>query len=312
MSYTQIDQLQQAVSAIAALQSKKPKTPRVGSPDFSSIVSQIRQALLHNVGADVQRYKRLHDALAGSGVPLAALSVCGRGTREIRYTQLMRYFLSPQEPHGLGSRLLVAFLAPELEATGLSPHQVPWEDAEVHAEFGLGAIEVGSKNVSSTLDVFVKAGDLVVLIEHKLNSPESGSTQRGELTQLRRYSRAFEQNYADLSRGNVLKIYLTPGARQPKEDSDWIALDHSTFISRISRVLGDSSLTAIARHNLSAFIWDLICGPLAFAGRDRTDLISKLTDAIDKPARSIALKGWCNRNLPNFETMLRTVEVCNG
>ena len=141
----QIDRLQQAVSAIAALQSKKQNTTRVASPDFSSIVSQIREALLHNVEADVQRYKRLRDALAGSGVPLAALSVCGRGTREIRYTQLMRYFLSPLEPHGLGCRLLSAFLAPELDATSLSPHKVPWDEAEVQAEFGLGSIKVGSK-----------------------------------------------------------------------------------------------------------------------------------------------------------------------
>src|SRR5690554_8221437 len=35
------------------------------------------------------------------GIPLPVLSICGEGTREIRFTKYLSYFLNPQKEHGL-------------------------------------------------------------------------------------------------------------------------------------------------------------------------------------------------------------------
>jgi hypothetical protein len=311
MNSIQIEQLRNAVACIAELKPTTPQPPPPASASFASLIPQIRKALLSDFQVNTGRYLELRNALVTSGVPVPTLSVCGRGTREIRYTQLMRHFLDPSEPHGLSSKLLVAMMGPELGDTELTVSSLPWDDATVNAEFSLGRIKAGNRMVGSVVDLFLRIGDLTILIENKIGSPEAGATGRGEVTQLRRYSEAFSKHFPKLSKGHVLKLFLTPEGRAPKEDSDWLALSHGVLLKRLAQVLEDGSLSRIARHNLAAFMWDLVCGPLAFGGPERDELVSKLSNALENPDKSIPLQAWCARNVPHLEIMMKTLEVCN-
>lgn len=312
MDAPQLGQLRNAVEAIANLKARDAKQSDPTSATIDDVIPKIRRALLRDFEASTRRYLTLRNALVDSGVPLPALSVCGRGTQEIRYTQLTRYFLDPRQTHGLGSKPLVALLTPELDAIELTVNDVPWEGAIVEAEVSLGPINVGKRKMGSTLDILIQAGDLIVLIENKIRSAESGSIGAGELSQLKRYSEAFARHFPELQDRYVLKIFLTPEGRAPKEDSDWIPLSHGTVLERFAQALEDEKLSRIARHNLASFMWDLMCGPLAFGGRERDELVARLTGALEDHDKLIALRAWCGRNVPFFDIMLRTVEICHG
>ncbi len=47
------------------------------------------------------------------GIPVPVLTVCGRGTREIRFTSYLAYFLDPGNRHGLGTLFVETVLRPE-------------------------------------------------------------------------------------------------------------------------------------------------------------------------------------------------------
>ena len=111
------------------------------------IIGGVKNAVSASLSLQRIRYERLHRALAGEGVPLGALSVCGRGTREIRYTSLLRYFLDPHEPHGLGSRPLREFLSAPISRQGIPPHDVAWETGQAMSEVWLGNVMSGGREV---------------------------------------------------------------------------------------------------------------------------------------------------------------------
>ena len=311
MNELQLEQLRTAMARIANLEHGRIEPSSTEVAVLGQVIPKIRKALLHDFESSIARYEVLRDALAQSGCPVATLTVCGRGTREIRYTQLLRYFLDPSQPHGLGCKFLQAFLAPELDAVDLTFRDVLWDKASVQAEFSLGIIKTGTKKIGSTVDLYVRAGDLVVLVENKIRSPESGAVGAGELSQLQRYSIAFAKHFPELQALPVVKVFLTPEGRSPKEDSDWIAVSHGDLLERLVQVLEDDTLSRVAKHNLASFMWDLMCGPLAFGGRTMAELTARLSSALEDSDKSIPLRAWCSRNVPYFDIMLRTVEVCN-
>ena len=49
-----------------------------------------------------------------SGLPVPTLSVCGAGTAEIRFTQLLAYFFDSRNRHGLGGLLARAVFSEEI------------------------------------------------------------------------------------------------------------------------------------------------------------------------------------------------------
>lgn len=51
-----------------------------------------------------RKIRELVNGYRSDGLPVPFLSVCDRGTQEIRFTKLLRHFLDPSEPHGLVSR----------------------------------------------------------------------------------------------------------------------------------------------------------------------------------------------------------------
>jgi hypothetical protein len=258
------------------------------------------------------RYQLLQRAIKGEGVPLASLSVCGRGTREIRYTQLLRYFLDPKEPHGLNSKLLGAVIGPDMQSAGYKTRSVNWTQASVEAEFNLGNVRIKGKEFGCTVDLFIQVQDYVIMVENKINSPETGVVSSGEISQLKRYSTALSANFPQVSSKNLLKIFLTPDGRAPKEDLDWIPTSYQQLIGRVVKLFNDDGISQVGRHNLSCFLWDLITGPLALDQIKREQLSMLITEAINDTRRHLRLKRWCAENIKNIEHILTIVEACYG
>lgn len=220
------------------------------------------------------RIKALIKGFQSAGLPVPVLSVCGRGTQEIRFTQLLRYFLDPHEPHGLGSRLLEVAFAEEVRKVGSEP--VAWKDARVQAEIDLGpTIRSGGQAQGNVLDLLVVVGDLAILLEQKILSAESVGSQEQEealterpterdMTQLGGYSCAFKKARDRLAPDaqRIVKIFLTPD-RTPAKDaqSEWKSISHEDLIRRFLTA-NRKELSSVARHNLVMFLWDLLCGPM--------------------------------------------------
>ena len=275
------------------------------------IISQIRQTINRSFEVEERsQYQLLLDALKGDGLPLASLSICGQGTREIRYTQLLRYFFDPNELHGLKSKVLLAVLEPEWKRSGYRLKNIEWKKAKAEAEFYLGNIKIGKRSIGCSVDLFLQFGDYVVMIENKIKSSESGIVSSGETSQLKRYSTALVKNFPEFLNKKVLKIYLTPDRRPPKEDMEWLPLSYGDIISRTTKLLSDDSLSKIGRHNLCCFLWDIIAGPLYLEHSAREHLSKLISDAIEYTEKHIRLKRWCREHVPFIEDILKIVEAC--
>ena len=292
----------------AATEEKAPRRPM--KADIQAIADEIRDALLRDFKDSLrERYARFLEAAKHTGLPVPALSVCGQGTQEIRYTKLLGYYMNPSGRHGLGSLVLKSIVDSAL-ARGDQPIEVSasdamWDEARVSVEFDLGKIENNGRATRSQLDVLVEASGVCVLVEQKLGSRESGTISAGELAQLKRYSKAFTKNHPDL--GTPLKIFLTPDATLPRDDMSWIPLSHAHVIQGLMRLF-DEDLPPVARHNLSALIWDLIAGPL---GADE-ELGGNCSVVCPRQSKDddqyLDLRTWLPLNVPTFESMLEVFE----
>lgn len=190
------------------------------------------------------------------GIPTPVLSICGRGTQEIRYTKYLTYFLNPKENHGLHDRFLRTMLEEEVEkAIG----HCNWTNRIcVESEKFIGDIE-GRKKTSCYCDIVITADNFVAFIEQKVLSSESLNVN-SDLGQLKRYSKAINNN-SQFNRLKQIKLYLSPNTRQAKDCEDWISLSHKDIIIKGLNILKDNTISNVARHNLKCFLLDLAMGP---------------------------------------------------
>lgn len=192
-----------------------------------------------------------------SGIPLPILSICGKGTQEIRFTKYLAYFLDPNKQHGLQDRLLETMLNPECKRFGLDKD---WRvGCEVVPEINLGEVSNGIESVGCFADIGIVGNDYLIVIEQKVLSSESKHS-KSELNQLRRYNVALETN-EDFRDKKHIKIYLTPQRKNSNSTSDWINLTHSDIISRGLVLLKSSDLPKTGRENLLRLLIDLAVGP---------------------------------------------------
>lgn len=181
------------------------------------------------------------------GLPTPTLSVCGAGTAEVRFTKLLAHFFDSRNHHGLGALLARAVFAEEIDAP------VAFDHCMAYAEVSLGRSELSDGQlIHNSLDILIEAGDHKILIEQKINSPEGKE-------QLSRYSDGMRSKFGD---ARVHCFYLTPAGRQGHGD-DWKPLSHRNLFCRMASLFERHALSPVARHNLRAFLWDLILGPLA-------------------------------------------------
>lgn len=160
-----------------------------------------------------------------SGVRANAWRSASVGKDEMRNSAVLRWLLDGFGDHGQGPDLLVALLEhlqlPEL--AGLA------QKAPYHARVERPLSEAGDSRV----DIFIEGTDFTVLIEAKVDAPETGD-------QLQRYHRYLST--LPEQRGRAL-IFLTPDGRPPRD----VAL-HGDIRPLSWAALADVIAAHVARH----------------------------------------------------------------
>ena len=235
---------------------------------FRKARERLREGILQDFRhTEWPRFQRLHEVFEkGWGLPVPVLSVCGRGTAEIRFTQLLAWFLDHRNPHGLGGLLAQALFEEMFRGETVALDRCAAE-TEVFVGTSLGAGGIRKEN---WVDVHLQFARCHIYIEQKIGSPE------GE-DQLANYADCLAP-VVDLARDRL--VYLTPTGKEPS-DSRWTALSYRELFGRLALVLDRHALSQTARYNLKALLWDLMLGPIA---KDPAwiDMLRKLTARVVK------------------------------
>lgn len=268
-----------------------------GAALVAQAVDRIRAA--YHRDWESQKLGRAEALLArlSDGMPVPALSICGHGTAETRYTQYLAYFLDPSKLHGLDAAYLDAVLALIRCSNPSLPDQLDLAQARVWPELRIGRIP-GSKGrtVACDCDVVVEFPGHVIFIEHKINSGQSPNAHSDD-HQLKRYDLAIEGNprFRPLPK---TRVYLSPSGKDSMGSHTWSGLSHDDLASAGLGVIRAGGLSETARENLRRFIVDVLLGPYAKAEGDVLDLRAAAKAAIggiDFSAR-LRFDGIASRN----------------
>ena len=228
------------------------------------------------------RFQRLNESLQQDcGLPVPALSVCGHGTAEIRFTKLLGWYLDHRNPHGLRG-LLGQALGEEI-----FEKKHPKLDActvEVELYIGNTTTRAGREK-ANCIDLHLQFDDAHVYIEQKIGSAEGQN-------QLRNYADCLASSI-DIKRDRL--VFLTPEGRKPS-DERWDALSYREIFRLLAQVLRRHALSPVARYNLKALLWDLMLGPIAQSTRWVQELEGMVAKVARNPDREyINLSRWLAR-----------------
>lgn len=252
--------------------------PVISTQDFSDLVEKITQA--YHLGWEKEKLELAQNFLARtwSGMPLPVLSICGRGTQEIRYSKYLGYFLDPSKSHGLKSRFLDEFLS-------LVPvENIDTYNAKVETEKWIGKAEGKDGFVDCVCDNVITCDHHVIFIEQKINSGESNN-RKSETTQLVRYYEAIEGN-EEFKGKKRIRIYLTPTGKQSVKSDKWTERSHIDLVTAGMNVLSKGGISGVARDNLKRFLLDLLLGPFKKTEEEIHELVELAKAAVIQPVPS--------------------------
>lgn len=240
--------------AIARIRSRATAVPQ-GAPDtrrarLQIVVEKLKDGILSDFRRyELPRFQRLHEIFEkGWGLPVPALSICGQGTAEIRYTKLLSWFFDHRNPHGLGSLLAKTAFH---EILGVEANSL--DECIAETEILIGSTEQkDDRKLANVIDMHLRFGDRHVYIEQKIGSAEGPS-------QLKRYADCLA-GAIDPNRDRL--VFLTPEGRVPS-DKRWVAMSYRDLFPKLASVLERHLLSPVARHNLRGLLWDLMLGPIA-------------------------------------------------
>lgn len=242
---------------------------------------------------------RLHEVLKkGYGLPVPALSVCGEGTAEVRFTKLLAYYLDARNPHGLGGLLAKAIFEGH---AGVS-RDLPYDDCTAEAEVFLGStVDASGRKTDNYLDLLVTIDPILILVEQKIKSAEGRE-------QTPRYTEAMQAKFGD---ANVRCFFLTPDGR-PAKDERWMSLSYSELLARLGMVLERHALSATAAHNLRTLLWDLMLGPLAQDANWLIELQQHVRRVAADVNRFSDLRRWFNKCGFEKEERMALIQATGG
>ena len=216
------------------------------------------------------------------GLPVPTLSVCGHGTAEIRFTKLLTYFFDSRNRHGLKGLLVRAVFEDRIQCG----NQLSFDDCTAKAEVSLGESSLSNgQQVGNSLDIEIEVGEHKILIEQKINSAQGQE-------QLPRYSDGMRRTYGESAITH--RFFLTPEGKAG-DDEQWESLSHRQLLLSMASVLDRHILSGTARHNLRAFLWDLLLGPLA-QDIGWMDELKRMTGMVARdPRKYIEMKRWFGR-----------------
>jgi len=254
--------------------------PRSQVAEIEKIINNI-VATYHKDWDKVKlRFAREFLSRTWSGIPIPALSVCGRGTQEIRYSSYLAYFMDWTKPHGLSSRYLDKILS------FINQNEIDTYRAVVETEKWLGEAVDRKGTANCFCDIVISTKSHWIMIEQKINSGESAN-HNSETSQLLRYDMAISNN-PEFAGKDIIRIYLTPSGKISQKSPNWISLSYTDLITVGMDTLNAGGLSNIARENLKRFLIDLLLGPFKKAE-------SEIQDLIESAEKSVIGKNFSDR-----------------
>lgn len=232
--------------------------------DVSTTIEAIRSAYHTDWEKQKLEYAREFLARTKDGIPLPVLSVCGRGTQEIRYSIYLAYFLDRSKLHGLGASYLDGLLSV------LGQSDIDTSISIVTPEKWLGQARGKNEMVDCVCDIVVTCGEHVIFIEQKIKSSES-LNPKSETSQLRRYDEAIGSNleFRDMKQ---IRIFLTPAGKESSKSPNWQSLSYDDLVEAGLRAYRTKRLSNTAWENLRRFLLDISLGPFDRAEHDIREL----------------------------------------
>lgn len=254
-----VDVIEAVVAARRAENAAREKD-KPSARDVSTVIAAIRADYSRDWEREKLAFAKELLSRTMAGIPVAALSVCGRGTQEIRYSSYLAYFLDMGKQHGLGARYLDSLLA------RVGGENIPTGESVVETEVWLGDVAGRSRAIGCYCDIVITCGDHVVFIENKVKSAESGHPDSRD-SQLRRYDAAIDHNpkYATMTQ---VRLFLTPYGKESNKSPNWQSLSYGELVDAGIDVLRAGGISQTGRDNLKRFLLDLSLGPFDRAEQD--------------------------------------------
>lgn len=241
------------------------ESEKISTQEFSELITKISDAYHHEWEKEKLEFAQNFLARTWAGMPLPVLSICGRGTQEIRYSKYLGYFLDGSKSHGLGSRYLDEILKLVTE------EKIDTFNAKAETEKWIGSAPGLSGSIECFCDNVISCNHHVIFIEQKINSGES-QNQNSKETQLRRYDHAIEQNEEFHGKKQV-RIFITPSGKTSSNSSNWNPVSHEDLACIGLKVLSNGGISGAARENLKRFLLDLLLGPFTKTEEEIQNLV---------------------------------------
>ena len=258
------------------------KVLALSTQSFSELVGKINAAYHRDWDKNKLEFAQNLLARTWAGMPLPVLSICGRGTQEIRYSKYLGYFLDGTKSHGLGFRYLDELLSL------VSDEKIDTFQSVVEAEKWIGKARGLSGFVDCVCDNVITCNQHVIFIEQKINSGES-ENQNSDTSQLLRYDEAISSNDEFFGK-KQLRIYLTPTGRHSSKSPGWKAVSHEDLVRVGLSVMNKGGISGVARDNLKRFLLDLLLGPFKKTEDEIQELVELAKTSVLKPSFSDRLR----------------------
>lgn len=253
-------------------ETSKLNSNATSSNDVSDIIQKINYAYHNDWEKQKMEFARSFLSRTWAGIPLLVLSLCGKGTQEIRYSKYLSYFLDGSKLHGLGTRYLDGLLFLVTEKRMDTYHAV------VENEKWIGQAAGKSRSVDCFCDIVISFDNTVVFIEQKIGSSES-MNPNSKTTQLKRYDEAIATN-PELKDKEQIRIYLTPTGKVSEFSPNWISVSYNDLVRIGIDLLHTGGLSSIARENLKRFLLDIVLGPFKKTEDEIQDMVKLAEKAV--------------------------------
>lgn len=251
----EIDRLNKVIGDIKNFYlNKDPEGPQ----KIQNVITQIENVYSSGWEKDRLPFIREFCSKVSKGVPVAALSICGRGADEKYYNKYLAYFLDPASQHGLGDRVVKAIIS------------TLGDDID-NMDFSPCTVETEKWIVGYNCDISITGQDYCILIEQKLLNSE-GLNRDAEAGRLKRYNEAINNN-EEFKNMRIIKIYLTSERKEPADVEDWHAITYRNIAEACMQLLQDDTLSHTARANLIRFLLDISPGPYYETEKDIKNML---------------------------------------
>ena len=160
----EIDKLKFKIDQIKRVYEKNQKSKKINEYDIylQKCISKIHSTFINDWEIDQLPIVNNCFNNLKKGIPLPVLSICGRGTREIRFTKYFAYYLDQFNPHGLGPSYLREVL--KIDGVNAEKYCEILKKLNVESEVYIGSVPGKVGLVSCFCDITIENEDFVFIV----------------------------------------------------------------------------------------------------------------------------------------------------